>query len=404
MLGFYDKLQSLKEAYLNKVVETARKFENIVVYGAGRVAKPIVYKLKEENVQIACFAVSDRSINEETFKGISVRQIEEIHLPVENTLFIIAVKYVWAEEVLNRIKENGYLNYIFPPEEIDYFAREQSDEVHRPVMEVTLKAGCRIQCKYCPQQLFLKEYYSVKERPEYLSFENFKICLSKLPHDTIISFCGFVEPFLHPDAVDMIEYTWQQGYDIQLYTTFVGLDMEGFNRIRNIPFHYVVLHTPDEHGYAKIPMTNEYYEILEQALEQRKPNGTSFIDTANCQGVPHHDVVARTKGRLRIMSELYDRAGNLEKDECLKSVKRVEGKIYCVRVNEKLNYNVLLPDGTVVLCNFDFGMKHVLGNLLKSTYEEIMTGERMKQIVKSLDDDKCDLLCRKCNYAVKGDW
>lgn len=400
MLGFYDKIQKLKEDYLNKVTEEARKFENVIIYGAGRVAKPIIHRFEELGIRVTCFAVSDVSINEKEFLGIKVRQIDDIEIPAEKTLFIIAVKYVWAKDVLEKIIENGYENYIFPPKEIDYFARELSDEVYRPVMEVTLKVGCKVQCKYCPQQLFIKEYYKVADRPEYMSFDTFKKCLAKLPSNTIISFCGFVEPFLNPEAIDMIEYTWKQGYEMKLYTTLVGLTMEGFNRIRNIPFHYVVLHTPDELEYAKIPMTKEYFEILDKALEQRKPDGTPFIDTANCQSIPHKDVVEHTKGKLRIMSELYDRAGNLEKDDCLKSVGRVDGPIYCVRVNDKLNNNVLLPDGSVLLCDFDFGMRHVLGNLLNETYEEIMSGDKMQKIVKALDDDRCDLLCRKCNYAV----
>lgn len=401
MLGFYDKLQQKKEIYLKHMMLEARKYDNVVIYGAGRVAKPIVHKLEEEQIKINVFAVSNSEINDKEFLGIPVKQIEEINLPKNNTLIIIAVKYVWAHEVLKKIQENDYINYLFPPEEIDYFAREKSDEVYRPVMEITLKAGCKVNCKYCPQKLFLKNYFQEKNRAEFLGFNDFKTCLAKLPKDTIISFCGFVEPFLHPNAIEMIEHTWKQGYDIKLYTTLVGLTKDKFERIKNIPFYYVVLHTPDEKEYANIPMTKEYFEILDMALEQRKPDGSHFFDTANCQGIPHKQVIKHTKGKLRIMSELYDRAGNLEKDECLKSVEKIEGIIYCARVNEKLNNNVLLPDGTVLLCDFDFGMKHILGNLLEESYEEIMTGQEMKKILKALDDDNYDLLCRKCNYAVK---
>jgi len=401
MLGFYDKLQELKKEYLDTVIREAGKYKNVVIYGAGRVAKPIVHEFEEKQMQISCFAVSDARINEEWFYGIPVKQIDEVDLEDADTLFIIAVKQVWAKDVLDKITAAGYTHYIYPPEEVDYMARELSDEVYRPVMEVTVKAGCSVNCKYCPQALFLKRYYEKKDRPQYLSLENYKKCLNKLPKNAIISFCGFVEPFLNPDVYDMIEYTNEQGYEMKLYTTLVGLTKEGFERIRNIPFKYVVLHTPDEQGFANIPMTEEYFEILDMALEQKKPDGMPFFGTANCQGIPHHDVVKHTKGKLRIMSELYDRAGNLKEDELLKSVDFVEGPIYCVRVNEALNCNVLLPDGTVLLCDFDFGMRHVLGNLLEESYEEIMAGEKMKRIVAALNNDKCGLLCRKCNYAVK---
>ena len=132
MLGFYDKLQQKKEIYLKHMMLEARKYDNVVIYGAGRVAKPIVHKLEEEQIKINVFAVSNSEINDKEFLGIPVKQIEEINLPKNNTLIIIAVKYVWAHEVLKKIQENDYINYLFPPEEIDYFAREKSDEVYRP--------------------------------------------------------------------------------------------------------------------------------------------------------------------------------------------------------------------------------------------------------------------------------
>ena len=144
MLGFYDRLREKKDAYLNYISTEARKFKYVVIYGAGRVAKPIVHKLQEEKVSIECFAVSDTRINNKVFFEIPVMKIDEIKLELKETLIIIAVKYIWAKDVLDKIIESGYEHYIFPPEEIDYFAREQSDEVHRPVMEISLKAGCKV--------------------------------------------------------------------------------------------------------------------------------------------------------------------------------------------------------------------------------------------------------------------
>ena len=58
MLGFYDKLQKLKNEYLNMVITEARKYKNVVIYGAGRVAKPIVHEFEEkadENILLRCF-------------------------------------------------------------------------------------------------------------------------------------------------------------------------------------------------------------------------------------------------------------------------------------------------------------------------------------------------------------
>ena len=75
----------------------------------------------------------------------------------------------------------------------------------------------------------------------------------------------------------------------------------------------------------------------------------------------------------------------------------------CCTLGEELNNFVLLPDGTVVLCCMDFGMKHVLGNLYADTYEDIINGEAMKNVKKAMraEEDSLSRICRKCLYAVE---
>jgi hypothetical protein len=48
----------------------------------------------------------------------------------------------------------------------------------------------------------------------------------------------------------------------------------------------------------------------------------------------------------------------------------------------------------------DYGLQHVLGNLLESDYEEIVRGPEMMRVLAAMDDDSLPLLCRKCNVAV----
>ena len=46
-------------------------------------------------------------------------------------------------------------------------------------------------------------------------------------------------------------------------------------------------------------------------------------------------------------------------------------------------------------------MKHVLGNLLENTYDEIRRGEEMQKIFAGIKGDpSVDLLCRKCLFAM----
>ena len=66
---------------------------------------------------------------------------------------------------------------------------------------------------------------------------------------------------------------------------------------------------------------------------------------------------------------IHTRAGN---KVLTKAPERRRGGIHCSR---KFKQSVLLPNGDVLLCCMDYGMKHVLGNLLKSEYTSLFRSE-----------------------------
>ena len=98
---------------------------------------------------------------------------------------------------------------------------------------------------------------------------------------------------------------------------------------------------------------------------------------------------------------MSDRAGNIDNAENKLKGGYNNGRICCERA-DNLDHNVLLPDGTVVLCCNDFGMEHVLGNLLNQDYCQILKSESMRQIKRGMNlDESIPILCRKCMYAKK---
>ena len=168
-------------------------------------------------------------------------------------------------------------------------------------MEITPIVGCTINCKYCPQNTFLEQYYkNNKKRKRILTLEDFKICLNKMPINTLIEWAGFVEPFINKDSIDMMYYASEKGYDMTLYTTLVGLSEEQLQRVLKLPFKQVVLHTADKYGYANIPITQSYLNMLNIITEAKKDNGLPFVDSANCQSEPHKKVLDVVKNRIKI--------------------------------------------------------------------------------------------------------
>ena len=62
--------------------------------------------------------------------------------------------------------------------------------------------------------------------------------------------------------------------------------------------------------------------------------------------------------------------------------------------------NVLLPDETAHFYAMDDGLRHPVGNLGSQRYEDVVDGERMRDIVRSLSGADTDVFCRAWEYAL----
>ena len=167
-------------------------------------------------------------------------------------------------------------------------------------------------------------------------------------------------------------------------------------------FRSVGLHVADEKNFASITVSEEYYQIVERLINAEKPNGEPFINDMSAQAAPLPRIMEMCKGKYEVLISLQDRAGNLEGDELAGRGRILTNeRITCCFSGPKLNNHVVLPDGTLLLCNMDYGMQHVLGNLQTDTYDEIRKGEEMKKVFAGiLGDQSVNLLCRKCLFAM----
>jgi radical SAM protein with 4Fe4S-binding SPASM domain len=101
---------------------------------------------------------------------------------------------------------------------------------------------------------------------------------------------------------------------------------------------------------------------------------------------------------------LHTRANNLTqrdiKDQPVHQPPQYEYIVECTR-DPDLKSNVLLPNGDVMLCCMDYGLKHKLGNLLESTLDEVLnSAERNRVLELSNQLGYTDqILCKSCNDA-----
>lgn len=247
-------------------------------------------------------------------------------------------------------------------------------------LEITTQIGCPIDCLDCPQSLLRSRYQGRKS----LDFEEYKKAIDKVPQGTRIDFSGMCEPFANKRCADMILYAYEKGFPLALYTTLQGATMEDYERLKDVRYEVVTIHLPDKDGRSHFNITDKYLELL----------GKWETNNYSCHGRIDDRVLPYIKDR-HLITYMHDRAGNVE---CREHQHFNEyAQLYCVTSGKKMDHNVLLPNGQVLMCCMDYGMTGVFGNLFEQTYEEMLSSETACKMRKALMMGES--ICRHCANA-----
>ncbi len=266
-------------------------------------------------------------------------------------------------------------------------------------MEITTNIGCKISCKYCPQKKFVDSY---KKRSNIfvMTFKTFKKCIDKIPTKEEIRFSGMSEPWLNKKCTKMLLYANKRKHKISIFTTLVGMKISDIDVIESVAIRFLAVHLPNQAMTEKININEHYLKVL-QRLSKSKIKFSLHTRLKATIPLKLKKILRNLNVELRPLS---NRAGNIN----LKSVsplQRKRGKIRCAwKPNLRTsNYTVLLPNGDVLFCCQDFGMQHILGNLLLHNYKSLF-GKEFLSIKKNMQQDKApDSLCRHCEHAIKID-
>ena len=186
--------------------------------------------------------------------------------------------------------------------------------------------------------------------------------LANVPLDVQIDFTGFCEPFLNPDASQMMIYSITKGYRTVLYTTLQGFNVVDVFRLSGLQFREVFFHEYDGKNFDK-----QYFEI-------RKDVFRSVVKAQYWRE-------SKIEGNLKL-----SRAGNVWDSTPQK------GKFECGWASKDFSKNVVMPNGDVYLCCMDYGLKHKIGNLLETKYDDL----DRQSIIDLSNQEESDIICRKC--------
>ena len=274
-----------------------------------------------------------------------------------------------------------------------------------PVMELTTMIGCPLMCTFCPQENLRTNY---GKDTKYMQPMDLLTVLSKIPKNTRIDFSGMAEPWANPEATTMLEMVLYMGFKVAIYTTLYG--MTNPERVKKVleshpdKVEVVMLHLPDANGNMKgWKYSEEWLENLKVMSQLNLPCGIGAMtmDGSGLVAPELQGIVGRLagwKGHTRADSLPVEQIGAQD----ISITPRNDFALTC-RSTPFYDRNVLLPNGDVVLCCMDYNLKHVIGNLLKQTYEEIFAGEQLAEIIRMNERpefDKCSI-CKSCENVTR---
>lgn len=374
------------------VVRTIKEFikdkKYLLVYGAGNVALKCKDLLDNCHESMDYFVVTDdkQSRGGGVIDNIPIKSITGFpytqDMTLDNVGVIIAVSEKYVEEILSNLNRIGIKNiYIYP------------EKLKSASIGITTRIGCAVACEYCPQKVFLSSYRARGAVENMLTLNSFKKFLHKIPKIVQINFAGFAEPFLNPECSAMIQYANEQGYDTEVYTTLIGVTDkiidEIFNKTR------FVVHLPDEENKTNIIIDSAYINSLKRILSLNKQDKRiKCISAPMGVNAKLSDLIPDD---IEIQTGVSSRAGNLENIHDWNTT----GSVTCERTYNRLDRNILLPNGDVVLCCNDWSLKNILGNLKEKSWAELLVGEVAESIREDMRLGTKGLICHSCDFAIE---
>ncbi|WP_251208690.1 radical SAM protein [Acetatifactor aquisgranensis] len=379
-----------------------KETDKLYIYGAGFYGKDVYRALHNNGIKVDGFLVT-KEYKDKTVFGLPVVIAREVL--AENIGIVVGLSDTYVDEVLEYLKKNGVdMSHVVNGGRFITDTGGREDLRDSKVLEVSTIMGCSVNCKFCPQDVMLKKYYeNDRTRQRVMTVDNFRVILEHTPKKCIIDFSGMTEPFNNPYCLEMIKMACEAGRKVYLFTTLAEVDEDTVDELLKLPVYYVTLHVADRCGYAYIPTTESYYRNVEKVVSAVKADGTPFIDFINAQTDPDERVAEIVKGKYEVMRSVQNRAGNV-KEEGAQHREKIIGtdeRISCCFCGDDISNNVVLPDGTLLICNMDYGMKHVLGNLYEEDYDSIRSRGELQRVIRAMkcEEEMDELLCRSCLLA-----
>ncbi len=271
---------------------------------------------------------------------------------------------------------------------------------------------CNLKCSFCPP---------LKRARRRMDINELTSVIEKIKGRVRYVYLHLMgEPLLHPFLEEILSAFKEQGVPVCITTngTLLKDRKELLLKYSDIIHKISVsLHALEGNGRAEQSYFDEYMDTVIAFAKDIAPRGTYTVfrlwnedtEARLGQNSLNSDIIKRLKADFA--DPWQERRGGvgyrLDKNIFLEYAgiftwpieSEAEPK-ECGRCHGLSQQIGILADGTVVPCCLDSEGEIALGNILKSSLEEILSSVRAKKIIKGFNEGKfTEPLCQKCTYA-----
>ncbi len=303
-------------------------------------------------------------------------------------------------------------------------------------VELCLTHLCNIDCVYCMRQSF-------KPKAGYMTLENIKTLVKRMPYIWNITIQGLCEPFLNPECPEIIEWLKSQGYHISFTTNgMVSLTGKRLDCLRSVDDFCMSIDSSDPEtftylrGGAKLPIV---MQNLKRVVDMKRSLGLSkhdnppfyvnaVITSMNFDQIPEllkmlepyedqitylqvNSVSRPDYSKFEPLAIKHDKDFEAKIQDLKEVIK--QSKIAVVGLDYMLvpSYNWkdcpmawgnlwVEPNGDIYNC---YGFDYVIGNVFKDSPLLAFNGKKQRDFRKRLMAENPPLKqCHSCNFAREG--
>ena len=261
---------------------------------------------------------------------------------------------------------------------------------------------CNLKCVICPNEKMVRER-------GYLDLALFK----KIVDQTIdtaweYSFAIGGEPTMHPDLIEMIQYIKRKGGRAALYTNMNYRDSNLSHSFIKVGLDRIVVNmcTVEANTYKTITQTGDYHLFIrnltklreaKKKLKKEKPIivGSFLKTTVNNRELDEEKKNFRKYFDYCMVLEIHDWAG----DQNIAALNPAKEKS-CIkkRCSNLRTSAVVLWDGRVAACCYDYEGKVIFGNLNQTTVYDIWNSPEIRNFRKKHRNSS---FCKGCQENMR---